>query len=51
MVRVVDPQQHHIWFEVCGSCHGSFLDAGELRDLSTVSLADYFRDLVAPERK
>jgi PAT family beta-lactamase induction signal transducer AmpG len=51
MVRVVDPQQHHIWFEVCGSCHGSFLDAGELRDLSTVSLADYFRDLVTPERK
>ena len=51
MVRVVDPQQPHIWFEVCGLCHGSFLDAGELRDLSTVSLADFFRDLVAPERK
>jgi Zn-finger nucleic acid-binding protein len=50
MVRVVDPQQTHIWYETCGSCNGSFLDAGELRDLSTVSIADFFRGLVTPER-
>ena len=51
MVRVVDPKQTHIWYETCGSCNGSFLDAGELRDISAVSIADFFRDLVTPERK
>ena len=50
MVRVVDARQPHVWFETCSSCKGSFLDAGELRDLATVSLADFFKDLVAPER-
>ena len=33
MVRVVDPQQTHIWYETCSSCNGSYLDAGELKDL------------------
>jgi len=51
MVRVVDPKQTHIWYETCGSCHGSYLDAGELRDLSTVSIADFFKSLATPERK
>lgn len=50
MVGIVDPRQRHIWFETCSSCKGSFLDAGELRDLSTVNIADFFRDLAAPER-
>jgi len=51
MVRVVDPQQRHIWYETCSSCNGSYLDAGELLDLSTVTVADFFKDLVTPERK
>ena len=51
MVRVVDPQQRHIWYETCSSCSGSFLDAGELLDLSKVTIADFFRGLAAPERK
>jgi Zn-finger nucleic acid-binding protein len=51
MLRVVDPQQRHIWYETCGACNGSYLDAGELLDLSTVSIADFFKDLVTPERK
>lgn len=51
MVRVVDPQQRHIWYETCGSCYGSFLDAGELLDLSEVSITDFFKDLATPERK
>jgi PAT family beta-lactamase induction signal transducer AmpG len=51
MVRVVDSAQPHIWYETCSSCHGSYLDAGELRDLSTRTIADFFKDLVAPERK
>ena len=51
MVRMVDPDQPHIWYETCSSCSGSFLDAGELRDLSTVSIADFFKDLTTPERR
>jgi len=51
MVRVVDPRQTHIWYETCGSCHGSYLDAGELRDLSSQSILDFFKDLATPERK
>ncbi len=45
MVKVVDPQQTHIWYETCSSCHGSYLDAGELRDLSDVSISDFLKSL------
>jgi PAT family beta-lactamase induction signal transducer AmpG len=51
MVRVVDSKQTHIWYETCSSCSGSFLDAGELRDLATVSISDFFKGLATPERK
>jgi PAT family beta-lactamase induction signal transducer AmpG len=51
MNRLVDPEQTHIWFERCGSCHGSFFDAGELTDLATVSVSDFFKRFVTPERK
>ncbi len=51
MVRVVDPLQNHIWYETCGGCNGSYLDAGELRDLSSRSISDFFKSLAAPERK
>lgn len=51
MVRVVDARQRHIQFETCSSCHGSFLDAGELRDLSSLTIADFFKDLAAAERR
>lgn len=50
MVRVVDPQQTHIWFEVCSSCSGSFFDAGEFTDLTTHSLSDFFKRWSTPER-
>ncbi|MBT8068264.1 MAG: MFS transporter [Gammaproteobacteria bacterium] len=50
MVRLVDPKQPHIWFEQCGSCHGSYFDAGELTDLATVSVSDFFKRFVTPER-
>lgn len=51
MVKVVDPKQTHIWFETCSSCHGSYLDAGELKDLSTTAISDFFKSLATPERK
>ena len=28
MIRMVDIDQHHIWFESCKVCKGVFLDAG-----------------------
>ena len=50
MVKVVDPVQTHIWFETCSSCKGSYLDAGELRDLSELTISDFFKGLVVQER-
>ena len=50
MNRLVDPEQTHIWFEQCASCNGSFFDAGELTDLATVSVSDFFKRFVTPER-
>ena len=51
MNRLVDPEQTHIWFEQCGSCRGSFFDAGELTDLATVSVSDFFKRFVTHERR
>ena len=51
MVRVVDPKQIHIWYETCNSCQGSYLDAGELTDLSTIDISDFFKRLAMPERE
>jgi Zn-finger nucleic acid-binding protein len=51
MNRLVDAEQPHIWFEQCDSCHGSFFDAGELRDLATVSVSDFFKRFVSPKRE
>ena len=50
MVRVVDPLQTHIWYETCSGCNGSYLDAGELRDLSSLTISDIFKRIAAPER-
>jgi len=43
MLRMVDPQQPHIWYEQCAECYGSYFDAGEFVDLATVSLSDLLR--------
>jgi PAT family beta-lactamase induction signal transducer AmpG len=51
MLPVVDPRQKHIWYETCSDCQGSFFDAGEFLDLSQVTLADFFKDLITPARK
>lgn len=51
MIRMVDLEQPHIWFEHCKVCGGSFFDAGEFRDLKEHSILDFFRDLVTKERK
>ncbi len=51
MERMVDEQQRHIWYETCTDCHGSYFDAGEFRDLSQHTISDFFKRLVARERK
>jgi PAT family beta-lactamase induction signal transducer AmpG len=51
MMRMVDPQQTHIWYEECTSCRGSFFDAGEFSDLSQHTISDFFKRLSTPERK
>ncbi len=51
MNRLADPIQKHIWFEQCDSCRGSFFDAGELTDLATLSVSDFFKRFVTPERR
>ena len=50
MMRMVDPQQTHIWYEECTSCRGSFFDAGEFSDLSQHTISDFFKRLSTPER-
>ena len=50
MLRVVDEQQKHIWFETCRDGNECFLDAGELRDLSKLTLSDFFKGLAAAKR-
>lgn len=50
MVRLVDADQPHIWYEQCPVCNGSFLDAGEFKDLAHETIADFFRGLFVKER-
>lgn len=51
MRRTSDPRQTHIRYETCTSCGGSYLDAGELRDLSAITIGDFFKRLTAPIRR
>ena len=50
LIRMVDAQQPHIWFESCKNCYGRFYDAGEFRDFAEHTLAEFFEDLAAPAR-
>ncbi|MCC6592148.1 MAG: zf-TFIIB domain-containing protein [Xanthomonadales bacterium] len=50
LIRMVDPQQPHIWFESCPVCYGRYFDAGEYRDLAQHTLMDVFRRWRAPAR-
>jgi Zn-finger nucleic acid-binding protein len=51
MIRMVDLDQPHIWYESCPVCYGSFFDAGEFKDYQQDTVRDFLRDLFAPERK
>jgi Zn-finger nucleic acid-binding protein len=51
MLRMVDPEQRHVWFEQCGECYGSYFDAGEFVDLASRSLSDFFKRFSASARE
>lgn len=40
MINIRDPRQLHVLFESCTVCGGIFLDAGELKDLSEITLRE-----------
>ena len=51
MVKMVDNEQPHIWYERCHSCFGVFFDAGEFSDYKNRSFVDYIADFFIRERK
>jgi Fe-S oxidoreductase len=51
LLRMVDREQPHIWYEACATCYGVFFDAGEFRDYKEKTVLDFFRDLLAKERR
>ena len=50
LLRMVDPQQPHIWFESCQNCYGRYYDAGEFKDFAEHDLRDLIRDWNAKPR-
>ena len=46
MEHVQDEEQIHIGYELCSTCHGVFLDAGEFTDLKHSTPLDTIRDLI-----
>ena len=51
MIKMVDKKQPHIWYESCSVCYGVFFDAGEFRDYKEETVLDFFKDLLAGERR
>lgn len=51
MVKMVDKDQSHIWYESCATCYGVFLDAGEFADFKEENLTDLIKDFFTKERK
>ena len=51
MIRMVDAQQSHIWFEHCVTCSGNYFDAGEFKDLQEETIFDFVKTWLTPERK
>jgi len=50
MEAMIDKDQFHIQYEYCTSCYGSFLDAGEFRDLKEHTIAERFKQMVKTVR-
>jgi len=50
MIRMVDKEQHHLWYEACATCYGVYFDAGEFKDFKKDTLLDSIKDLFTPAR-
>jgi len=50
MVKLVDKEQPHIWYEVCHACYGVYFDAGEFRDYAHYSFFDFVAQFLNKER-
>ena len=50
MVKMVDVEQPHIWYEMCSTCGGVYFDAGEFTDFKNLTVADTFKRLFAKPR-
>jgi uncharacterized protein len=46
MLKMVDAEQPHIWYETCDECGGSFLDAGEFRELKHPNFLGRIKDVL-----
>lgn len=46
LITIPDPEQPHVTTELCMTCGGVLLDAGELKDLSQLTLRERLRGLV-----
>ncbi len=51
MIRMVDHEQPHLWYESCTVCYGVFFDAGEFRDYKEHTVLERLRDVFHRERK
>lgn len=45
MIRMVDRQQPHIWYESCPVCFGVYMDAGEFREQKERRLLNVLRGM------
>ncbi len=50
MVRLVDADQTHIWYEACSQCYGVFFDAGEFKDFKEESFVDRLQSALTRPR-
>lgn len=46
MLPMIDKDQHHIHYESCPTCYGTFFDAGEFRDLKEFSVVERFTEML-----
>ena len=51
MVKMVDNEQPHLWFEKCPVCYGVWFDAGEFTDFKEEDKLDKIKDFLTKTRR
>lgn len=46
MIHLTDPEQHHLTYEVCPKCYGTYFDAGEFTDLKEFTPIERLKQLL-----